>query len=122
MASEFRWPVGPLKPWLLATMALSLAVSASYLDLGGQCWYVLGCDAKGRPIGTAQEIPAECRVMLCANGQREVLRTAPKRPRRELPFGVWRALAQATPTRDAEMLGNGTLDQPGLRDEGEEDS
>lgn len=22
---------------------------AAYLDLGGQRWYVLGCDAKGRP-------------------------------------------------------------------------
>jgi hypothetical protein len=23
---------------------------AAYLDLGGECWYVLGCDARGRPI------------------------------------------------------------------------
>jgi hypothetical protein len=24
----------------------------AYLDVGGQCWYVLGLDAKGRPIGS----------------------------------------------------------------------
>jgi len=33
---------------------------AAYLDLGGECWYVLGCDARGRPIARADEIPAEC--------------------------------------------------------------
>ncbi|MGH8847270.1 MAG: hypothetical protein ACREXQ_08555, partial [Polaromonas sp.] len=30
---------------------------AAYLDLGGECWYVLGCDAKGRSIGAPDEIP-----------------------------------------------------------------
>jgi hypothetical protein len=95
---------------------------AAYLDLGGQCWYVLGCDAKGRPIARPDEIPVECGVMLCADGQLEVLRPAPKRPCRELPFGVWMALAKATPIRDMEVLGEGTLDQAGLMDEGEVDS
>ena len=92
---------------------------AAYLDLGGQCWYVLGCDAKGRPIGVADEIPVECGVMLCADGQLDVVRPAPKRPCRELPFGVWMALAKATPIRDLAL--QGTLDQTELMDEGEKD-
>ncbi len=25
--------------------------------MGGQCWYVLGCDSRGYPIGKANEIP-----------------------------------------------------------------
>ena len=70
---------------------------AAYLDLGGECWYVLGCDAKGRPIGVADEIPPECGVMLL-DGQRLVLaRAAPRRTRQNLPFAVWLALAKATP-------------------------
>jgi len=72
----------------------------AYLDLGGQCWYVLGCDAKGKPIGTAEDVPAECGVMICFNGSLEVVRTAPKRPAEQLPFGVWMALAKATPVRN----------------------
>jgi hypothetical protein len=30
------------------------AKRAAYLDLGGACWYVLGNDARGRPIGAAR--------------------------------------------------------------------
>lgn len=70
---------------------------AAYLDLGGECWYVLGCDAKGQPIGAPDEIPPECGVMLAQNGKLGVLRAAPRRPRQALPFGVWLALAKATP-------------------------
>ncbi len=70
---------------------------AAYLDLGGECWYVLGCDAKGHPIATAEEIPVECGVMLAQNGNLTVLRAAPRRQRQALPFGVWLALAKATP-------------------------
>lgn len=70
---------------------------AAYLDLGGECWYVLGCDAGGLPIGTAEEIPTECGVMLARDGKLSVLRAAPRRPRQALPFGVWLALAKATP-------------------------
>lgn len=40
----------------------------AYLDLGGQCWYVLGCDTKGKPIGSADDVPDECGVMVCING------------------------------------------------------
>ncbi|SFU30802.1 hypothetical protein SAMN05216350_101235 [Polaromonas sp. YR568] len=70
---------------------------AAYLDLGGECWYVLGCDAKGRPIGAADEVPTECGVMLMENNRLLVVRAAPRRARQQLPLGVWMALAKATP-------------------------
>jgi len=70
---------------------------AAYLDLGGECWYVLGCDAKGRPIGAADEIPAECGVMLMEKKHLMVVRAAPRRARQNLPLGVWMALARSTP-------------------------
>ena len=69
----------------------------SYLDVGGQCWYVLGCDARGRPIAQAHEVPAECGVLLDLPGRLEVARAAPKRAGADLPFAVWLALAKATP-------------------------
>ena len=69
----------------------------AYLDLGGECWYVLGCDAKGRPIGTVDEVPAQCGVMFMENGRLVVGRSAPRRSRQSLPLGVWMALAKATP-------------------------
>lgn len=31
---------------------------SAYLDVGGQCWYVLGCNANGKPIGEPDEIPS----------------------------------------------------------------
>ena len=71
----------------------------AYLGLGGQCWYVLGCNAKGDPIGEADEIPAECGVMVYTEGRIEVIRVEPKRPMAYLPFHVWMSLAKATPVR-----------------------
>ena len=71
----------------------------AYLDLGGQCWYVLGCNAKGNPIAQADEIPLECGVMVQTTDKLEVLRPAPKRHIRHLPFAVWMALAKATPIK-----------------------
>jgi hypothetical protein len=70
---------------------------AAYLDLGGECWYVLGCDAKGRPIAAEDEVPPECGVMVMDNQRLVVARAAPRRLRQQLPFGVWLALAKATP-------------------------
>lgn len=70
---------------------------AAYLDLGGQCWYVLGQDARGRPIGTACDVPPECGVMAAAQGRLSVLRNAPRKEVVQLPFHVWMALAKATP-------------------------
>ena len=69
----------------------------AYLDLGGECWYVLGCDAKGQPIGTADEVPVQCGIMLLKNGRLVVARSAPRRSRQSLPLGVWMALAKVTP-------------------------
>ncbi|MES2980271.1 MAG: hypothetical protein V4731_17765 [Pseudomonadota bacterium] len=70
---------------------------AAYLDLGGECWYVLGYDQRGRPIADADEIPVECGVMFFDGQNLSVSRAAPKRPRQSLPLGVWLALAKATP-------------------------
>ena len=70
---------------------------AAYLDLGGECWYVLGCDTKGRPIASADEIPLECGVMMLEHQRLVVARAAPRRSRQQLPFAVWIALAKATP-------------------------
>jgi hypothetical protein len=69
---------------------------ASYLDLG-QCWYVLGCDARGRPIAREQEIPQECGVMSFEEGRLRVLRPAPRPQRTGISFDIWMALARATP-------------------------
>jgi len=73
----------------------------AYLDIGGQCWYVLGCNAKGKPIGEPEEIPVECGVMVFAKDQLEVIRMSPKKEARGLPFSVWMALAKATPSVNA---------------------
>jgi hypothetical protein len=70
---------------------------AAYLDLGGECWYVLGCDARGRPIAEADEVPAQCGVMVLENNRLVVVRAAPRHTRQSLPFGIWLALAKATP-------------------------
>jgi hypothetical protein len=73
------------------------AKRAAYLDLGGACWYVLGNDAKGRPIGEPDEIPAECGVMVLRGGRFTVARPAPRRPVERLPFSIWLELAKRTP-------------------------
>jgi len=75
------------------------AKRTAYLDLGGACWYVLGNDARGRPVGQPDEIPPECGVMWLQDGQLSVARPAPRRPVERLPLAVWMALAQSTPCR-----------------------
>ena len=70
---------------------------AAYLDLGGECWYVLGCDAKDRPIAEPEEIPSECGVLLARQGRLVVARAAVHRPLPRMPFPVWMALARAQP-------------------------
>lgn len=83
------------------------AKRAAYLDLG-ECWYVLGCDTKGRCIAAPNEVPAECGVLVLEQGRLVVARAAPRRTRESLPFGVWMALAKATPVagldEDAQAL------------------
>jgi len=78
------------------------AKRAAYLALGGACWYVLGLDARGRNIGTADDVPPECGVLLLQNNRLEVARRAPQRPVERLPFSLWMALAKATPAATAD--------------------
>ncbi|AMO24170.1 hypothetical protein GCM10027034_16440 [Ramlibacter solisilvae] len=80
----------------------------AYLDLG-ECWYVLGCDARGRSIGDASEVPAECGVLALEEERLVVARAAPRHSRGELPFGVWMALAKATPVAMADEDAQGLL-------------
>jgi hypothetical protein len=72
------------------------AKRAAYLDLG-ECWYVLGCDSRGRCIAAPEEVPPECGVLVLENGRLLSARAAPRRGRNALPFCVWMALAKATP-------------------------
>lgn len=82
---------------------------AAYRDLG-ECWYVLGTDARGRPIAAPGEIPPECGVMtLRPDGRLAVDRAAPRPARAGLPFGVWMALAKATPVDGADEEAQGLL-------------
>jgi hypothetical protein len=69
----------------------------SYLNVGGQCWYVLGLDARGRPIAQADEVPPECGVLIAGVAGLTVARHAPKRAAADLPFSIWMALAKSTP-------------------------
>ena len=73
------------------------AKRAAYLGMAGACWYVLGQDARGRPIGAPDEVPVECGVMLVEGGVLKVAREAPRRAMERLPFHVWMALAKAGP-------------------------
>ena len=83
------------------------AKRAAYQHLG-ECWYVLGCDAKGRCIAAPDEVPPECGVLVAEHGRLVVARAAPRRSREGLPFGVWMALARTTPVagldEDAQAL------------------
>lgn len=72
------------------------AKRAAYLDMG-ECWYVLGSDAKGRCIGAPDEVPPECGVIVAEHGRLSLARAASRRHRGGLAFGVWMALAKAAP-------------------------
>ena len=71
------------------------AKRAAYLAMAGAVWYVLGEDAKGRPIAQPEEVPSECGVLQMERGSLVVARCAPRRAVERLPFHVWMALAQA---------------------------
>jgi hypothetical protein len=81
---------------------------ASYLDLG-ECWYVLGSDARGRCIGDPDEVPADCGVLMLEQGRLQVARPAPKPARGTLPFGIWMALAKSTPVAAPDDAAQGLL-------------
>lgn len=82
---------------------------AAYRDLG-ECWYVLGTDARGRAIAEPEEVPQECGVMVVGQERLTVARAAPRPARASLPFGVWMALARATPLAGADEDAQGLLD------------
>jgi hypothetical protein len=73
------------------------AKRAAYLGMASACWYVLGNDARGRPIGGPEDVPSECGVMQVQCGQLVVAREAPRRAIERLPLQVWMTLAQAGP-------------------------
>ena len=83
----------------------------SYLDVGGQCWYVLGCDSKGRPIGQENDVPSECGVMIAEPDRLHVVRNAAKKSSPEMPFAIWMALAKATPVNSRDIEFDGGLNQ-----------
>ncbi len=64
---------------------------AAYLQLGGECWYVIRAG-----IARPDEIPPECGVIVAEAAGLDVARPAPRRAV-AMPFGVWMALAKATP-------------------------
>ena len=88
------------------------AKRGAYRDLG-ECWYVLGCDARGRPIAQPEEVPADCGGMLVRGERLTVARPAVRPARAGLPFGVWMALAKATPMPGADEDAQGLLDAAG---------
>jgi hypothetical protein len=84
------------------------AKRAAYRDLG-ECWYVLGSDARGRAIAEPEEIPGECGVWIVQGERLAVARPAARPARAGLPFGVWMALAKATPLASADEDAQGLL-------------
>ncbi|MEP6739848.1 MAG: hypothetical protein ABJA61_05685 [Caldimonas sp.] len=63
----------------------------AYLQIGGECWYVIR-----EGIAGPEEIPAECGVLVAGAEHLVVARAAPKRPMKP-GFAMWMALARATP-------------------------
>ena len=70
---------------------------AAYLAMASQVYYVLGLNAKGLPLDDADEVPAECGVMVATGEGLEIRRLAPKQPFSKLRFDVWMALAKSPP-------------------------
>lgn len=71
---------------------------AAYLDMSSECWYVIR-----EGIARPDEVPAECGVIVASGAALDVARAAPKRPAR-MAFGLWMALARATPVDGCEAL------------------
>ncbi len=67
------------------------AKRAAYLQLAGECWYVIR-----EGIAEPGEIPPECGVLVAGDNGLDVARPAPRRAMR-LPFHAWMTLARATP-------------------------
>lgn len=89
----------------------------SYLNVEGLCWYVLGCDNKGRTIARPEEIPEECGVMVLDGGRLDVVRNAPRRAVPELPFSMWMALAKTRPVSSEAFISSANPCQSLLLDQ-----
>ena len=76
----------------------------AYLDVGGQCWYVLGCDRRGRAIGGADDVPPGFGVLIAEPDRLHVARNAAKTTARDLPFAIWMALAKAVPLNAGDAM------------------
>jgi hypothetical protein len=67
------------------------AKRAAYLQLSGECWYVIRAG-----IAEPAEIPPAFGVLVATETALDVARPAPRRAM-QMPFGLWMALARATP-------------------------
>ena len=88
------------------------AKRAAYRGLASQCWYVLKDG-----IGSAEDVPPECGVLMAGDGALHVARPAPRRAMR-LPLATWMALARAdaapAPDDDGQgLLGDAVGDEVG---------
>lgn len=93
------------------------AKRSAYLGLASQCWYVLKAG-----VGSADDVPEPCGVMLAHETGFEVLRPAARRAMR-LPLATWMALARAGAEPPAEddgqaWLGDDSPDLPGRNRDG----
>lgn len=70
---------------------------SAYLAMASQVYYVLGVNARGKPIAEPDEIPPECGVMVATEAQLEVVRVAPRQPFSGMRFDIWMALAKSAP-------------------------
>lgn len=75
---------------------------AAYLAMASQVFYVLGLDGRGRCIGVADDVPAECGVLVATAEGLELTRPAPKQPFQGFRFDTWMALVKAVPMRKAD--------------------
>jgi len=76
---------------------------AAYLGMASQVYYVLGVNARGKPIAEPEEIPPECGVMVATEARLEMARVAPRQLFSGMRFDVWMALAKSAPLpRDVE--------------------
>ena len=83
------------------------AKRAAYLGLASQCWYVLQAG-----IGSADDVPPECGVMIAHPHALDVARPAPRRAMR-LPLGTWMSLARADVVPPPDDDGQALLGDPG---------
>ncbi|MFT3818623.1 MAG: hypothetical protein QM750_13445 [Rubrivivax sp.] len=75
----------------------------AYLGLASQCWYVLQTG-----IGSADDVPDCCGVLIAHDDALELARPAPRRPLR-LPLATWMVLARADAETPPDDDGQGLL-------------